>query len=706
MLPKIKKIKPLEIFTPQKWQTFLLRNWGMVSVEKIAKILRTDEKTVLEESKRLGLPAVTYNPDWATRGYITLIKNNWHLLSYSQLEELLDMDEETLDFTLREDDFLNIKLGNIKPYCEKLVYKPLTVTEIDETKRIARIIKKNYVQSYSEPFDFYSTKSIVSKSVQNADFDKIVYSYSTLYGDALYSGMEIVPDVLLKKLKSVGVNGIWMQGVLSKLSYYPFIEGESDGYDIRRKNLKKLIDKCAKYGIKVYLYFNEPRGLTPDRLTEDTKKLVGREYDGVWSLCTERAEVKEYLYSAVKDLVSAVPDLGGIITITMSENVTNCYARPGNDCPVCSKLKKSYVVPEVNNVIQRAITDAGVGVRLIANLWSWSSLFEWTKEEVLEGIANLDPKINVLCVSEIGSILRNGEIENITEYSLSRTGPCEEVKEYLTYARKLGHKVMAKVQINNTWEFPIVPYVPVFDLVMEHAKNLKDIGIEGMMASWTLGGYPTLSLDLINALYTDGFNYDEWLKERFGKRADIVKESSALFSEGFRRFPFHIDTLYFSAQAQGPSNPWYSCKTGLKAGMVTMPYDDVSSWIGDRTVEEFLACLDDMNALWKKGVELIKGVDGDSVFEEYKRFAQTVYTNMSSLALQTRFNTQKEFGDMKKLLSYVQKEKRLVKELFRLAGDDCRIGYEASQHYYFTQNTFLEKLLNLDKLERRYKAMM
>ena len=48
------------------------------------------------------------------RGYVTLIRRNWHLLPYDQLLELLGMTPEQLAFTLREDDYLWIKLGSLK----------------------------------------------------------------------------------------------------------------------------------------------------------------------------------------------------------------------------------------------------------------------------------------------------------------------------------------------------------------------------------------------------------------------------------------------------------------------------------------------------------------------------------------------------------------------------------------------------------------
>ena len=41
-----------------------------------------------------------------SRGYITIIRRNWHLLPYEQLLELVQMTPEQLSFALREDDAL------------------------------------------------------------------------------------------------------------------------------------------------------------------------------------------------------------------------------------------------------------------------------------------------------------------------------------------------------------------------------------------------------------------------------------------------------------------------------------------------------------------------------------------------------------------------------------------------------------------------
>ena len=634
MLPTIKNVKRLELFTPAAWQTVLLRNFGLVTDKKLAEVLRTDMATIRREAERLGIGGIKYDPNWKKLGYINIIKNNWHLLPYSQLLELLEMSEDELAYCLKEDDFLAIKLGSFKAEADEIRYSPLTEDENRETDRLASLIKKEFIEDYATPFEFYKSEAIRRERKGNGEgFDKIAYSYSMLYGDTFLEGDEIVPDEMLERLQAVGVNGLWMQGVLSKLSPYPFVEGLDEGYEKRRENLNKIIEKCAKYGIGVYLYFNEPRGISPHQLTERTEKLKGRYFNDTWSLCTTHKEVQDYLYGAVRSLAEEVPELAGIITITMSENMTNCHSRTNNTCPYCSHLRHVDVVPEINNIIQRAVSDAGAKTRVLANLWAWTKPYEWSEEELLEGIERMDKRIDILSVSEMGGIIIDGERVEVKEYALSKIGPCEETKRALSYARNLGHRVMAKVQINNSWEFAVTPYVPVFDLILEHMSNLKELGVGGLMLSWTVGGYPTVSLDLVDRFSEGDFDYDAWLYEHFKERCEDVKSAVAHFSKGFRNYPHTIGTLYQGAQELGASNLMYKEKTGYHATMVTYAYDDYNAWRGTYSVEEFLSLLDSLLREWKKGLDIIESLDGNSAFCELRRFAEVVYVNIKSMAL-------------------------------------------------------------------------
>jgi hypothetical protein len=132
--------------------------------------------------------------------------------------------------------------------------------------------------------------------------------------------------------------------------------------------------------------------------------------------------------------------------------------------------------------------------------------------------------------------------------------------------------------------------------------------------------------------------------------------------------------------------------------MVTYAFDDYNTWRGKYSLEEWLALLDTLLAEWKKGLALLYGVQGNAAFEELCRFAEVVYVNLRSMTVQTRYNVARDEGWQDALSAWLAEEKQLTERLYRLAASDARIGYEASNHYYFTQNSFLEKLINLDAL--------
>ena len=110
---------------PDRVHEFVWRNWNVVEPAKLAKILGASVQDVTALAESMGLPPdATVPPEQRERGYITLIRRNWHLLPYEQLLELLEMTPERLAFTLHEDDFLWVKLGRLKPRCEPLRYHP------------------------------------------------------------------------------------------------------------------------------------------------------------------------------------------------------------------------------------------------------------------------------------------------------------------------------------------------------------------------------------------------------------------------------------------------------------------------------------------------------------------------------------------------------------------------------------------------------
>ena len=104
MLPKGNSQPALNLaHFPTRWQAVVWRNWGIVPVARLAKVLRSTAAFLAKAAEQMGLEPQPFVDDaWLKRGYQTIIRNNWHLLDYPQLLELLDWPPERLEKCLRE----------------------------------------------------------------------------------------------------------------------------------------------------------------------------------------------------------------------------------------------------------------------------------------------------------------------------------------------------------------------------------------------------------------------------------------------------------------------------------------------------------------------------------------------------------------------------------------------------------------------------
>ena len=100
-----------------------------------------------------------------------------------------------------------------------------------------------------------------------------------------------------------------------------------------------------------------------------------------------------------------------------------------------------------------------------------------------------------------------------------------------------------------------------------HAKNLAAVSTDGVMLSWSLGGYPSVSLELFESSMDNGKEQAlSHLAEKYygAEAAPLVREAWKLFSEAFEEFPYHGLTLYSGPQHMGPANPFYTEPTGCR----------------------------------------------------------------------------------------------------------------------------------------------
>ena len=712
MLPKVKRVPlPVQVF-PQKWQTVIFRNYGLVSTDKIAKTLACDEETVKREASRLGLGEVVYDEKWEKRGFITLVRNNWYLLDYEQLMTLLAFDEARLEFVLYKEDFLDVKLGFFKPECPKIVYSPLTEDEKKKTETLAKEIEK-YLPKSTRPFSFFvDGEETEIQTGDGGDTIRLVHGYLTPCGDALVEDDETyLPEGLLREYQKQGINGLWMHGLLSALSPYPFDPTLSELYPLRRKNLQKLVDRCAKYGIKIYLYFNEPRFLPVEKIGKYAH-LQGTVWQGKACLCFEKEEVREYLYTAMKDLFTGVKGLGGVITITMSENPTHCNWMRYDDtenycrCPVCKDLPAYRSAVAVNNVIAKALRDSDGEAKVLAYLWGWSSYMGWKQEETQKAIQLLDKDIIAVCVSECQLQIEKGGVGcEIIDYSISCPGPSEVTKFMFKTAQEAGLRCVAKIQTNNSWENSSVPYLPVYDLVLKHLKNLNENGVNEYMLTWTLGGYPSPMLNMV-AEYSKNpasFDMEKWYAKQYGKEGVKTHEAVRYFCEGFEEYPFNIAKLYFGPHTLGPANLWSLQAEEKRSTMVCFAFDDYETWLGAYPYEVYISQYEKLLSAWEKGLKILSETEDSPLLKELKICAEVAYIHFKADYLQTKFSYYKREKDKyrEEMLGLIREERKITERLIGLQASEPTIGFETSNHYFYNERNLVEKLLETYLLESK-----
>jgi hypothetical protein len=730
---------------PDRLHLFVWRNWELANTARLADVLGTTPENVLEVGASMGLPPKhDLTEDQLRRTYITVIRQNWHILPDEQIAQLLGWDSKEYEYHLKEDDFLWVKLGMLKPRCEKLHYEEPSSHAKQRAAEINRLVEKTFgaaireageppfafVRQLSEPYP--SKGGVHGKSLVNPRY---VYSYFALYGDPLMeTGIDPFPDGFLERLEQNGINGVWLQAVLRNMAPSNIFPEFGAGWETRMRNLNKLIERAGIYGVKIYLYLNEPRSM-PSAFFRRYTEIKGTHDPGdtdFFAMCTSTPQVREWLAGALAHLFSSAPELGGIFCITASENLTNCYSHGHPEfCPRCCKRSGSEVIAEVIQTLREGVRRSSATADVIAWDWGWGEDWIPNSAEAAAVVPRLSRDVALLSVSEWDKqIDRGGHQTRVNEYSISVVGPGPRALRNWALARNHGNPAFAKVQWSATWEISAVPYIPVPNLVLDHCENLLKAGVQGLMASWTVGGYPSPNFDVAKAFYFSPLpDRDRVLRdvavERYGPEAAFgILEAWNTFSRAFVEYPMEGGGVVYRIPAQhGPANLLRAHPTGYKAGMMLFPYDDYKNWVGSYPVEVAQRQFEKMAALWEPGLEAfrraLQHVPLDKRASARKDFniAESCYLHFKSVANQINFYRLRAAYEARperrpaiaaQMTRIAREEIELAIHQYPIARRNSEIGFEASNQYYYRPLDLVEKVLNcqyiVDRITGRTKS--
>ncbi len=715
---------------PNRLHAFVWKNWESVPAERMAEVVGATSDQIHGIGRSMGLPPQGAIPeDFLTRGYISLIRRNWHLLPYDQLLTLLGWDENKLAFTLREDDFLWVKLGSLKPECLPIRYEAPDAAAEQRCAGIRKIVAKRFGGELAKPAeprfsfirDLAAPVDVPIPPVRSDGREPIryLYSYCAVYGDPLlHPELDPYPEGLLSRLAGMGVNGVWLHVVLRQLAPGDLFPGESSGdAATRRANLRKLAEKTAKHGIRIYLYMNEPRAM-PESFFTGREALKGGRQGDYFAMCTSVPEVRNWMTGALRTVFSEAPALGGAFTISASENFTHCWShgRGAAGCPRCSVRSFAEVTAEVNAAIEKGVHEGNPNARVIA--WDWG----WPDADAPAVIDALPAGMLLMSVSEWSLPIERGNISSkVGEYSISSVGPGPRAKKHWALAKARGLGTVAKVQVNASWELSAMPYLPVMRTVAEHCRNLTAAGAENLMLSWTVGGYPSPNLDLVRrmtAIPTPdiGSTLLAVASDRYGPKSapEAVRAWNA-FSDAFAEYPFHVGFVYQGPAQVGPANPLYLAPTGWNSTMVGFPYDDLEGWRQVYPGDVLAGQFEKMAALWSAGIPSLEKAarkastpENKALAREDLAIAEAAGLHFLSIADQVRFIlARKDYldpsstdGERERAAAEMRRtaanELRTARRLFTLCRADSRIGFEASNHYYYLPLDLVEKVIDCE----------
>ena len=404
-----------------------------------------------------------------------------------------------------------------------------------------------------------------------------------------------------------------------------------------------------------------------------------------------------------------MPGLGGIFTITASENLTTCAAHGRTrECEKCRGREPAEVIAEVNRLMVEGMLEGNPEAEAVVWDWRWDTYApsaEKGASPILSRLAGLR-NTRFMTISERSMpIVRGGVRYVIDEYCVSVAGPGPRPKELWGIARSLGIGTAAKVQPALSWEFAVTPYLPAMDVAAEHAWNLMNEGVDAVLMSWSLGGAPSPNLRVFDEIRKTDAKWDDALDriaaDLYGKdAAPIARRGWKAFSDGMREYPFEIRTIRNAPHHWGPANPLYLKPTRLVSTMTGIPYDAVYDWLnGVYTPQQYAGQMDKVAAGFRAGCAAWEELAAKAS-PEGRRLAARELTmfraeelTFVSCADQVRFILARDCGDRARMAELARRELETAKAFLPLVRANSAIGFESSNHYFYLPQDVMEKIL-------------
>jgi hypothetical protein len=526
----------------------------------------------------------------------------------------------------------------------------------------------------------------------------------------------IYSDGLLWHISHQGFNAIFLYGNLEEVTYdsrvFPELNDVSEprqfGSDeifpevhdarapLRRlQRLRELVDRAARFGIDVYLYYaTNYHHPVPKWFYEKYPDCQGCGWGG--SMCTSSPKVQQYLAETTRNLFRAVPRLKGLVVIFDSEGFFNdavCYDR--SRCPRCRNRQPEDIAAELITIIDKAMKACRPDAELIA--WSY-----FTKQPpwVIRTIPKLPKDVTFQAEFSKGAIVVcDGIRYEPMDYVISQIGPPECFREQAWAAERAGLKLSAKTEHAVSWELYNVPYLPIPFQFQRRITAIRQYPVHALFTNWVLYGYvPNMPAEVLKWYSWDKEPaIDELLLNLAGQ--EFGAQAGPKFVEAWRHFSTAITYYPYSDSIArhpgpihvGPAQPLYLDR-GKSSGKVWCTWQNSLGWTepwGPAVTLKYFGLLE---AEWQRGIEIMERAmadvpadRGEAARREYG-IAKSILCSVRSCENVIRFLVAREnlyrepdaagretlVAEMRRVANA---EIRNTREALPLCEADSRIGY-------------------------------
>ncbi len=553
-------------------------------------------------------------------------------------------------------------------------------------------------------------------------------------GDELSDNVDYYPDEYLNRLQHNGTNGLWIYTSFKALLTSSYIKEYGEGGEARIAKLQRVIDKCRRYGVKVYVFAIEPMGFyAKEDLYKNYPELLGAEpaMGQQYPICLRSEAGKAYMIEAVEKLFRKLPLLGGYIDITDGERFTTCSSSrtTWHTCPRCGKYHKGENLAYNIDVIKEGIRRAGTGAEFVS--WTYGHR-SWEFDDIVEYVKNAPDDVALMQnFDDKGYEKQLGKTREAIDYWLSYVGPSILFETTAKAAQKYGKTLWAKMQICCSHELATVPYIPAPGLVFEKYKGAREYGVTGIMECWYFGNYPSVMSRASGefAFLKDFSDKDGVLLDLASRiwgetHAKSICQAFKYFEEGYRNYPINIMFSYY-----GPMHDGVVWQLALNPVNLPLP----RTWllmdgpVGDRigeclwrghTLDEAIELSERIAENWDKGLECLDLDESNELMTLSKALGLLFDSGCNILNFyKLRSMLGRGEGDALEILdmmeTLVEAEIENSKEMIPLCKVDKRLGYhsEAEGFKFFPKKleyriSYLEKLLENDfaQVRERIKA--